>query len=159
MGDKIRSKYNSENNSDSDDDDNNVTYYGDPILAIEWNEAALIQRNVQKNTILTCMYINYLIISIEEIFNAVINICSIDIRSFRGCMPFPNTDQTQSDSLFFVVKRPGVPAQQIIYSIVYGIQRTYAQQRNVPTLGRVYTITAEKKNTFEASEVFGVFAP
>ncbi|CAG8746984.1 3907_t:CDS:2, partial [Gigaspora rosea] len=91
MGDKIRSKYNSENNSDSDDDDNNVTYYGDPILAIEWNEAALIQRNVQKNTILTY------------------------IRSFRGCMPFPNTDQTQSDSLFFVVKRPGVPAQQIIY--------------------------------------------
>ncbi|RIB07980.1 hypothetical protein C2G38_2212838 [Gigaspora rosea] len=135
-GDKIRTKYNSENNSDSDDDDENVSYYGDPILAIEWNEAALIQRNVQKNTILT-----------------------LYIRSFRGCMPFPNTDRTQSDSLFFVVKRPGVPAQQIIYSIVYGLQRTYAQQGNVPTLGRFYTITAEKKNTFEASEVFGVFAP
>ncbi|RIB04378.1 hypothetical protein C2G38_2222548 [Gigaspora rosea] len=132
-GDKIRSKYNSDNNSDSDDDDDNVIYYEDPILAIEWNEAALIQRNVQKNTIL------------------------IYIRAFQGVMPFPNNVRPQLDSLFYAVSRPGVPAQQIFADIMYGLSRTYNQQG--PALGRLYVVNAERKDKFEAVEYCGIFAP
>ncbi|CAG8696188.1 26526_t:CDS:2 [Gigaspora margarita] len=117
-GDMVRSKHSSDNDSDSDeednysdsDDDDNVTYYGDLLLVIEWNETGLIQRNIQKN-----MISNY-------------------IRSFQG-----------------------ISAQQVISNIIYGLQRLYLQ-RNVPSLGRVYIVTAEEKNTFEAYEYYGVFA-
>ncbi|CAG8740143.1 3140_t:CDS:1, partial [Racocetra fulgida] len=44
----VREKHSSDD-VDSDDDDN-ITYYGDPLLIIEWNETGLIQRNIQKNT-------------------------------------------------------------------------------------------------------------
>ncbi|KAF0553840.1 hypothetical protein F8M41_019902 [Gigaspora margarita] len=140
-GDMVRSKHSSDNDSDSDeednysdsDDDDNVTYYGDLLLVIEWNETGLIQRNIQKN-----MISNY-------------------IRSFQGCIPFPNADRPQSDSLFYFVRRPGISAQQVISNIIYGLQRLYLQ-RNVPSLGRVYIVTAEEKNTFEAYEYYGVFA-
>ncbi|CAG8647607.1 35120_t:CDS:2, partial [Gigaspora margarita] len=68
--------------SDNNFDDDNVNHYGDPLLIIEWNEAGLAQRNIQKATILNL------------------------IRSFQGCMPFPNVDRPRSDSLFQVVNRP-----------------------------------------------------
>ncbi|KAF0445384.1 hypothetical protein F8M41_003223 [Gigaspora margarita] len=119
--------------SDNNSDDDNVNHYGDPLLIIEWNEAGLAQRNIQKATILN------------------------HIHSFQGCMPFPNVDRPQSDSLFQVVNRPGIPAQQIICNILLRLQRLYLQ-RNVPSLGRIYTVIAEKKDTFVAYELYGVFA-
>ncbi|CAG8697126.1 23180_t:CDS:2, partial [Cetraspora pellucida] len=117
---------------DSDDDDN-LTYFGDPLLIIEWNETGLVQRNVQKNTV-----VNY-------------------IRTFQGCNPFPSDGRPPSDSLFYIVDTPNIHAQQIINNIIYGLQRTYLH-RNIPSLGRVYTVVAERKNRFEATEIFPVFS-
>ncbi|CAG8604104.1 13593_t:CDS:2 [Dentiscutata heterogama] len=130
--DIVRAKHSSDNDFDSDDD-NNPIYYGDPLLIIEWNETGLAQRNIQKNIVLTY------------------------IRSFQGCNPFPGSGQPQSNSLFYIVNTPGIRAQQTICNIIYGLQRMYAQ-RNVPSLGRIYSVVAEKKNTFEAAEILGAFA-
>ncbi|CAG8803167.1 778_t:CDS:2, partial [Racocetra persica] len=60
---------------DVDSDDDNITYYGDPLLIIEWNEAELTQRNIQKNTV-----VNY-------------------ILAFQGCNPLPDAGLLPSDSL------------------------------------------------------------
>ncbi|CAG8761183.1 17193_t:CDS:2, partial [Racocetra fulgida] len=66
-----------------------------------------------------------------------------NIRTFQGCNHFP-----RSDSIFYVVDTAGIEAQQIISNIIRGLQRSYLQ-RNVPSLGRVYSVFAERKNTFK----------
>ncbi|CAG8559801.1 20344_t:CDS:2 [Cetraspora pellucida] len=117
---------------DSDDDDN-ITYFGDPLLIIEWNETGLIQRNVQKNTV-----VNY-------------------IRTFQGCNPFPGLGRLPSGSLFYIVDTQNIEAQQIINNIIYGLQRTYARI-NVPSLGKVYSVFAERRDKLKVGEILGVFS-
>ncbi|CAG8665058.1 11907_t:CDS:2, partial [Racocetra fulgida] len=78
----VQAKYSSDD-VDSDDDDN-ITYYGDSLLIIEWNEIGLIQRNIQKNTVVNC------------------------------CNPFPGASLPPSDSLFYIVDMQNILAQQII---------------------------------------------
>ncbi|CAG8795570.1 19202_t:CDS:2, partial [Dentiscutata erythropus] len=45
----------------------------------------------------------------------------------------------------------GVQAQQIVQNIADTLQRTYAQ-RGIPTLGRVYVVVAERRNTLRITE-------
>ncbi|CAG8439056.1 8349_t:CDS:2 [Ambispora gerdemannii] len=104
------------------EDEDDEIYSGDPLLIIKWNEVGLQQRQIQKT--------------------AVINV----IRSFQGCRPFPQNDQPQSESIFYIADTPNIQAQQIVSNILFALQRGYLQ-RQVPTLGRIYVIVAEKKMT------------
>ncbi|CAG8706065.1 329_t:CDS:2 [Gigaspora rosea] len=90
----------------------------DPLFIIEWNEAGLQQRGIQKATIINA------------------------IRGFQGCQPFPQNAQPRSDSIFYIVDTRNIEAQQIVQNIVDTLQRTYAQ-REVPTLERVMGIPKE----------------
>ncbi|CAG8647269.1 2694_t:CDS:2 [Ambispora gerdemannii] len=108
-------------------------YAGDPLFIIEWNEAALQQRQIQKT--------------------AVINV----IRSFQGCRPFPQNAQPQSEAIFYIVDTPNIQAQQIVSNILFALQTGFCQRR-VPNLGRIYVIVAEKKNDLRITEFKGIFS-
>ncbi|CAG8789883.1 15546_t:CDS:1, partial [Racocetra fulgida] len=64
--------------------------------------------------------------------------------------------QPPSVSLFYIVDTPNIEAQQIISNIISGLHRTYLQ-RNVPSLGRVYSIYADRKDKFKVTEFSTVF--
>ncbi|CAG8561638.1 20232_t:CDS:1, partial [Dentiscutata erythropus] len=152
--DMVQEKHSSDKDLDSDDDEN-LTYFGDHLLIFEWDETALARRNIQKNTVLTCMYINWF--NLYQLRRSLIIFCSTDIRTTFPAHNFPGRGRPLSDSLFYVVDTAGVPADQIIQDILHGLRNLYLL-RNVPSLGRVYTVHAERKNTFEAVEIYDVFA-
>ncbi|CAG8573201.1 22104_t:CDS:1, partial [Racocetra persica] len=61
------------------------------------------------------------------------------ICTFQGYNPFPSAGRSLLDSLFYIVDMSNIHAQQIINNIIAALQGTYLQ-RNIPSLGRVYTV-------------------
>ncbi|CAG8842409.1 12046_t:CDS:2, partial [Gigaspora margarita] len=78
------------------------------------------------------------------------------IRGVQGCQPFPQNVQPPSDSVFYIVDTRNIQAQQIVENIASMLRRTYGQ-RGVPTLGRMYSVVAERKGAFKVTEIHDVF--
>ncbi|CAG8830586.1 43179_t:CDS:2, partial [Gigaspora margarita] len=114
------------------EDEEDEIYMGDPLLIIEWDDAGLQRRGIQRATIVNT------------------------IRGVQGCQPFPQNAQPPSNSIFYIVDTPNIQAQQIVLNICSMLRRTYGQ-RGVPTLGRMYSVVAERKGILRVGEIDDVF--
>ncbi|CAJ0625362.1 11624_t:CDS:2 [Entrophospora sp. SA101] len=104
------------------------------IMVVEWNGNGLLQRGIPKNTIITRICDNY----------------PTSVRQFLPThSATPAIAPTLSESLFYA---DGPHVFQKCYNIVEDLQRQYLF-RNVPSLGRVYLVSATRANVADILEI------
>ncbi|CAJ0640686.1 13177_t:CDS:2 [Entrophospora sp. SA101] len=132
--------FNNANNNNNDNPEVEYTYIDTMLLVIEWNDAGLQNRNVQKT-----------------------NVVAI-IQAYNGCQQV-NPDRvyhtgstivSPSQSIFSVSDTRTHCKIQIAEDIVSELRELYFQ-RNRASLGRVYEVHATKKGVFEIKEYRKVF--
>ncbi|KAF0462069.1 hypothetical protein F8M41_000321 [Gigaspora margarita] len=100
------------------EDEDDEIYIGDPLLIIEWDDAGLQQRGIQKATIVNGKSKNklyhffYILILNEIYFSEQRFVCPRLPTISPKC-------STPSDSVFYIVDTPNIQAQQIVENIAY----------------------------------------
>ncbi|CAH1760869.1 1830_t:CDS:2 [Entrophospora sp. SA101] len=122
--------FNNANNNNNDNPEVEYTYIDTMLLVIEWNDAGLQNRNVQKT--------NVVAINPDRVYHTGSTIVS------------------PSQSIFSVSDTRTHCKIQIAEDIVSELRELYFQ-RNRASLGRVYEVHATKKGVFEIKEYRKVF--